>query len=414
MKICFVYPPLKGPGTPTLSGNRQFQWFSSPTYIYPVMMATWATQLKNEGHEVYWLDGIAEKLSFLDFWKRVSEFMPDKIIVETKYPVHDLICKSLNYFPSSIEKEIVGDCAEKIPVFRDPPVIDRQLTKWRLYANNNGNFIKTPGAYTMFGRDCWYGKCTFCSWAHNLFPATDYSVCSVDTALAEVENLISLGVKTIFDDSGSFPRGEWLHNFCKGVIKNGWHKKVEFGCNLRFTGYTDEDIKLLGRASFQFALLGLESASEETLRHLNKGCKRTDVEKVLRQLRRARISTHITTMFGYPWENEDDAKKTVSLCRSFFARGLITSLQATLIVPYPGTPLYETAKEYGWLLTERAEDYDMRTQVLACSYDPFKYIRKAYMSWAQPSVILRALARPSFLMRAVPKVIGHLKDFGRR
>ena len=45
----------------------------------------------------------------------------------------------------------------------DAPFIDRELTKWELYAYKNGNYRRTPGTYLMSGRDCWWGKCTFCS-----------------------------------------------------------------------------------------------------------------------------------------------------------------------------------------------------------------------------------------------------------
>jgi len=44
------------------------------------------------------------------------------------------------------------------------PFIDRDLTQWQLYAYKNGNYRRTPGTYIMSGRDCWWGKCTFCSW----------------------------------------------------------------------------------------------------------------------------------------------------------------------------------------------------------------------------------------------------------
>ncbi|MBU4204270.1 MAG: hypothetical protein KKD59_10045, partial [Acidobacteria bacterium] len=35
------------------------------------------------------------------------------------------------------------------------PFIDRDLTKWKLYSEKNGNYKRTPGTYTMVGRDCW-------------------------------------------------------------------------------------------------------------------------------------------------------------------------------------------------------------------------------------------------------------------
>ena len=44
----------------------------------------------------------------------------------------------------------------------DLPFVDRNLTKWKLYAYANGNYKYTPGTYMYSGRDCWWNKCTFC------------------------------------------------------------------------------------------------------------------------------------------------------------------------------------------------------------------------------------------------------------
>ena len=40
MRIAIAYPPLKSEkGVALLTQNRQFQWFSRPTYIFPVVPA---------------------------------------------------------------------------------------------------------------------------------------------------------------------------------------------------------------------------------------------------------------------------------------------------------------------------------------------------------------------------------------
>ena len=50
LKISISYPPLESDkGIPLLSQNRQFQWFSEPTYIYPMVPAYAATLLKENG-----------------------------------------------------------------------------------------------------------------------------------------------------------------------------------------------------------------------------------------------------------------------------------------------------------------------------------------------------------------------------
>ncbi len=67
------------------------------------------------------------------------------------------------------------------------PFIDRDLTKWQLYAYKNGNYKRTPGTYIMSGRDCWWGKCTFCSWV-NFYP--QFRVRRVENVLDEIGILI--------------------------------------------------------------------------------------------------------------------------------------------------------------------------------------------------------------------------------
>ena len=88
MVIAFAYPPLPSEkGVPLLSQNRQFQWFSRPTYIFPVVPATAATMMKKAGHDVVWLDGIAEEWTPEEFDRRLAEAKPDLVVLETKTPV---------------------------------------------------------------------------------------------------------------------------------------------------------------------------------------------------------------------------------------------------------------------------------------------------------------------------------------
>ena len=93
------------------------------------------------------------------------------------------------------------------------PFIDRELTRWQLYAFKNGNYKRTPGTYMMSARDCWYHKCTFCSWP-TLYP--EFRARRPENALDEIGTLIErYAIREIMDDSGSFPVGEWLKSFCQ-------------------------------------------------------------------------------------------------------------------------------------------------------------------------------------------------------
>ncbi|MBW1804259.1 MAG: cobalamin-dependent protein, partial [Deltaproteobacteria bacterium] len=87
MKISIAYPPLDRPGCPTLGQNRQFQWFSQPSFIYPMVPASAATILKRQGHEVMWDDAIARNKTSEEFWQHMETEKPDVIAIETKTPV---------------------------------------------------------------------------------------------------------------------------------------------------------------------------------------------------------------------------------------------------------------------------------------------------------------------------------------
>ena len=300
------------------------------------------------------------------------------------------------------------------------PMIDRELTNWKLYSEKNGNYSKLPGTYTMAARDCWHHKCTFCSWT-TIYPA--YRVRSPEKVLDEIGVLIEkYGVKEIMDDSGAFPIGEWLHTFCKGMIERGYNKKVIMDCNMRFCALSFDEYKMMKQAGFRFVLFGLESANQATLDRICKAEKIEDMVQSCKMAKKAGLSPHITLMFGYPWEDEEQVQNTVCLGRKILKKGWAHTLQGTVLIPYPGTPLYKECKENGWLLTENYEDFDQRMPVMKTPMGSEKIkeaVQSVYKVAFSPEFIvrrilgIRSFADVKFLFRAAGKVLGHLTDFGK-
>jgi len=403
MKIVIGYPALDtSKGTPLLSQNRQFQYFKTPTYIYPVVPAYAATLLKNAGYQVLWKDAIAERITYGEFLSFIKEEKPDLVAFETKTPVvkqhwkiiadlktlyadykpltvlfgdHVTALAEESFYNSDVDFVLTGGdydflllnlcnyLSGKISLLEPGiyyrkdgqiintgkfqldhdlntlPFIDRYLTKWQLYAYENGNYKRVPGTYIMAGRDCWYARCSFCAWPL-LYPK--FRVRAVENVLDEIGQLISIyGVKEIMDDTGTFPIGDWLKNFCKGMIARGYHKKIYLDCNMRFGALSDEDYKLMKEANFRLILFGLESANQNTLKKINKNLKVEQIIESCRSCRRAGLYPHITIMFGYPWEDYQDALNTWRLGRWLLRKGYAYTMQATIVIPYPGSPLFE-------------------------------------------------------------------------
>jgi len=303
------------------------------------------------------------------------------------------------------------------------PLIDRELTKWRLYSEKNGNFKYKPGAYMMSGRDCWWGRCTFCSWT-TFFPGRNFRTMSAEKALAEVENLIKLGAREIMEDSGSLPIGQWLTDFCQGMISRGYNKKVTISCNMRITGIKDlATWKLMKKAGFRFILFGLESANQETLDRIDKNLKVEEIEPGLRRCKEGGLEPHITTMIGYPWETKEMAQRTIDLSKKLFKLGYVDTLQGTTVIPYPGTPLHRYCKENDLLLTEDYSRYDQREPVMKSpltEQDTKELVQGLYKSFISSQFIWRKIISIrnfddiKFLWMAGWKVLGHLMDFSKK
>src|SRR5450756_1513886 len=127
-------------------------------------------------------------------------------------------------------------------------------------------------------------------------------------------------------------------------------------------------------------------------------------------------------MVGYPWESKADARRTVELCRALLARGDADMLQATIVTPYPGSPLFEEAKETGWLRTTDWDLFDMSAPVLASPMtdDEIRGLtRGLYRSFLSPRFMARTLVSIKsgddirFIARAARAALGHLRDFTR-
>jgi anaerobic magnesium-protoporphyrin IX monomethyl ester cyclase len=486
MKISISYPPMNsGKGVPLLAQNRQFQYFHEPTYIYPMVPAYAATLLKEAGYDVVWDDGIAEGKSYGLWLADLKRNDPDLVMIETKTPVvkrHWQIIDDIKKVVPEARVVLVGDHVTVLPQesmenskvdyvltggdydflllnlveyleskaerlepgiwFRENgeikssgsfrldhdldvlPFIDRDLTKWRLYSEKNGNFKETPGTYTMVGRDCWWrkdGGCTFCSWP-TLYPS--YRVRKPELLVDEIGALIDkYKVKEVFDDTGTFPVGQWLKKFAELMIERRYNEEIKFSCNMRFGALSLEDYRLMKKAGFRMLLFGLESASQRILDELNKGLTVEEIVDSCRKAKEAGLTVHITIMFGYPVATREEEFQTYRLARKLMEDGYADTLQSTLLMPYPGSRLYEIAVEKGWLRYSSGEweRWDMSEPVLKSgdmSPEEVKQLcDETYKLFLSPTYVLRrflsirSLADLKFSLRGVRKIIGHIRDF---
>ncbi|MCX5713407.1 MAG: B12-binding domain-containing radical SAM protein, partial [Candidatus Omnitrophica bacterium] len=196
--------------------------------------------------------------------------------------------------------------------------------------------------------------------------------------LGEIQFLIEqYRVREVMDDTGCFPVGAWLEDFCLGVIKKGINKKIYLDCNMRFGALSRDQFVLMRKANFRLLLFGLESANQKTLDRINK---KITVQQIIEDCKVASsvgLFPHITIMFGYPWESYDDALATLNLGKWLLKKGYAYTMQATIV--------------QGMYKVSFSPEFMARRIRSLRDFDDIKYA-----------------------LRAAGKVCGHILDFGNR
>lgn len=488
MKVLVGFPPtISQKGIPLLSQNRQFQYFETPTFLFPVVMGTAATMARdNYGHDVIWEDAIAQNMSWDEYLEMLEREKPEVFFFETKAPVvkkhwqavkiikenfpeikivmcgdhvtYDTLetmeacpldfaikggyydfafCELLEFLDGKIKTipkgiwyrkngKIIDNGRYEFKRHMDEaPIIDRIFTKNYNY-QKEFNLKGRPLAYIMSGRDCWYGKCTFCVWDHTLYPRGTFRVRTPENVLKEVKYLVDeIGVKEIFDDCGTITTGSWLKKFCELMIESGYNKKVMYSCNMRFGAVNLEEYKLMKKAGFRLLKFGLESGCQKTIDKLDKGTKISEVIPSCRDAKRAHLVVHLTLMTGYPWETREDAMETFKLAKYLMIKGYADIHQSTIIVPYPGTPLYKEGIEKNWFRFDPKdyERFDMTEPVFKVPGMTPKEVQALchtnYKIYMDPRYMLQHLKKIKtiedivYTLKGVRAVIGHFSDFSR-
>ncbi|MCP4807487.1 MAG: radical SAM protein [Proteobacteria bacterium] len=482
MRVMVTYPPLEGKGSPMLTQNRQFQWFHEPSYLYPCVPASAATLLDSMGHDVLWNDCIAEQRGWNQFERILTDFKPEVLAMETKSPVirqHWALTERIKKLVPGVkvvlygdhiagnpgetmDKSLVdfcitggdydfslrsivnhldkGDALESGITHRNDdgtwastgpyeqqysleslPFMDRDLTNAHLYFEKWKK--RLPFLWTMAGRDCPYGKCTFCSWTVT-YPK--FSVVSPEHLCDEMDMLIArYGAKNIFDDTGALPGGNWLNRLCDEMVARKINEEVVFDCNFRFDYFTEKNVHKMKKAGFRKLILGIESASERTIDILDKSLTREQIVEGCKMASMAGLQPHLTMMVGYPWETREDAYETLDLARYLMHNGLAHHLQATVVMPYPGTPLFELCQRNGWIRFDETdyERYDMTEPVCVLTdMDQEEVVQMAgqfYKLFMHPKFLARQLTEIrspedlDYAMRGVSAIWGHIKDFAK-
>ncbi|MFA5270730.1 MAG: radical SAM protein [Candidatus Omnitrophota bacterium] len=114
----------------------------------------------------------------------------------------------------------------------------------------------------------------------------------------------------IFSDSLINYDNAWLNDFCSSLIKKNMNIKWE--AQIRVDKNFDTNLSRIMQKSGCYNLfIGLESASDKTLKNMNKGFSAQAAADFLSTLKSADLQFEISLIFGYPGETEADFRETL-------------------------------------------------------------------------------------------------------
>jgi anaerobic magnesium-protoporphyrin IX monomethyl ester cyclase len=194
-------------------------------------------------------------------------------------------------------------------------------------------------------------QCTFC---YHIFRESRYRARSAQSVIAEVRarhERYGINLFTFHDELTfySLPQAE---EFADAMLASGlevwWSADIRSGL---FTKDEHVDVaKKLKRAGCLWLGFSLESADPGILKAMSKGTGPQAFLDQSRILRQAGILAFTSIVLGYPTETPETVRATMDCC---IAAGVYPS--AGYLLPQPGTPMYDYARERGFINDE--EDY---------------------------------------------------------
>ncbi len=451
MQVLIINPPWPGKGFGTRSQNRIIKHRSDKFLQYPIFLAYSAAQLKAAGFNVVYIDSVIQDFDFDRTIVEAERAHPDVIFMETTTPSIEADYKSLialkdataakilvggphatyfnkqvlvecsaidivirHEFDTKIAKvvsnlddlavvsgityrkgdEIVdngdGELAENLDAV---PFSDRDIIPWRWYLE--AWYSRKPFMNMMTSRGCPY-NCSFCLWPQSMY-GHKQRFRSLDNVFSEIDMLVKrYGVRELNIDDGTFTtRRERVLEFCRRLRKEKYG--LIWTCNGRVDNLDDEMLGEMRRAGCKLIRLGVESGSQEVLDRIQKGLTLKQIEDGVRMVKKSGIQALGGFMFGFPYDTRESVEQTIA-----FAKRLSPDqAQFSINMCYPGTSLYEYAKENDLILAKSFTEFDM-------THGPA--VRTVDMEREELADILsRAYREFYFRPRFVFQTLGHLK-----
>lgn len=196
--------------------------------------------------------------------------------------------------------------------------------------------------HLMTSRGCPY-RCTYCS-AGSFWKSVRFF--SPDRVVDEIEEVIErYGARDIcIEDDLFIAKKRRVEEIARRVVERGLHRRARFSCLCRANLLTEDIAKTLRSMNVWHVAMGLESGSEAVLSGIKQGSVTVKQgQKAIRILKKYGFAVRGFFMIGAPGERVRDLQRTLR----FVMNSGLDSGRISVMVPLPGTAIWEQAKQQG-------------------------------------------------------------------
>jgi len=422
--------------------------------VPPLNLLYVATTIKEQGHDLKFIDAAAEQIPLENIKKIIKDF--DVVVISTstmsfnedagilkelKKSNPALITIIFGSHPTFMPEAALNNKAIDIIVRREPEFIirdlidrlDKKKDDWKkvkgigyrqgkkIILNELYPFIKNldkipipdrtilpknidyfnpiikriPYTTAMTGRGC-PGKCTFCTVPSFYGGKNRYR--SAKNVVEELEIIQDLGYKEVYFRDETFTAyRERNETICKEIIKR--KMDLTWICNARVGMITKDMMKLMKKAGCHMIKFGVESGNQQILNNVKKGITVENTRLNFKWAHEVGIDTHAHTMLGSPGETKETIEQTIKFINEIDP----TTATFAICTPYAGTPLFDD------VIKKHKEIKDGSALNLASVHDTSffnqyftdlkpkeleEYLKKAYRSfYFRPTYMLKRLIK---------------------
>lgn len=124
-----------------------------------------------------------------------------------------------------------------------------------------------------------------------------------------------------------------------------------------FAKIDDDFLRLIERSGCTSLFIGVESGSQRVADLLRKGIDVSQAIPINRRLAKYKMLLKYLFLVGIPGETKEDLAKTAALMLKLVDENPKATVGLQIIVPYPGTELFDIAAQYGLHSPQRLEDW---------------------------------------------------------